>query len=159
MGVEPRTTGGLLPSFCVESPQKSSVGPALSPAATVVCKDVDAVSDETPEFRLSQCFGDCSPAEEATQGENTQRQRNIIARLVLQSSKCSQPLTPCIVSHCSVSAIVPNSAQPAADILSAVHFDPSGEYLATGDRGGRVVIFKKSDGGKSKVRRCYKGKA
>lgn len=38
----------------------------------------------------------------------------------------------------------------AADILSAVSFDQSGEYFATGDRGGRVVIFKKS-GGKAKV--------
>lgn len=57
-----------------------------------------------------------------------------------------------------MSAIVPNSARPAADILSAVHFDHSGEFLATGDRGGRVVIFKKSDGGKSKVRRFHKDK-
>lgn len=38
----------------------------------------------------------------------------------------------------------------AADILSAVSFDQSGEYFATGDRGGRVVIFKKS-GGEAKV--------
>ncbi len=33
-----------------------------------------------------------------------------------------------------------------ADILSAVQFDDKGEYLATGDRGGRVVIFKKGSG-------------
>ena len=42
----------------------------------------------------------------------------------------------------------------SADILSAVSFDQSGEYFATGDRGGRVVIFKKGDAGKPKVRTC-----
>ncbi|CAM9888376.1 unnamed protein product [Ectocarpus sp. 6 AP-2014] len=108
--VEARTAGSL-PSYCVESPALlSSVCPStLSPAATV-CKDDDVMSGKNaPEFKLSQCFGDCSPAEEATQ----------------------------------------------ADILSAVSFDDSGEYFATGDRGGRVVIFKKS-GGKAKMHSCGK---
>lgn len=36
-------------------------------------------------------------------------------------------------------------------MLSTVQFDSSGEYLATGDRGGRVVIFRKTDDGKAKV--------
>jgi len=31
--------------------------------------------------------------------------------------------------------------QTEADILSAVEFDQTGRYLATGDRGGRIVIF------------------
>ncbi len=31
-----------------------------------------------------------------------------------------------------------------ADVLSAVEFDPTGEYLATGDKGGRVVVFKRA---------------
>lgn len=68
--VEPRTAGGVLPSYCVESPAISSICPStLSPAATV-CKDDDVMSEKSaPEFKLSQCFGDCSPAEEATQGE------------------------------------------------------------------------------------------
>lgn len=30
-----------------------------------------------------------------------------------------------------------------ADLLSAVEFDTSGEFLATGDKGGRVVIFQR----------------
>lgn len=30
---------------------------------------------------------------------------------------------------------------PAADIISAVEFDHTGDHLATGDRGGRVVLF------------------
>ena len=30
-----------------------------------------------------------------------------------------------------------------ADIISAVEFDKTGEHLATGDRGGRVVLFER----------------
>jgi hypothetical protein len=29
------------------------------------------------------------------------------------------------------------------DIVSAVEFNETGEYIATGDRGGRVVIFER----------------
>jgi len=32
-----------------------------------------------------------------------------------------------------------------ADIISAVEFDSSGNYLATGDKGGRVVLFERND--------------
>jgi len=32
------------------------------------------------------------------------------------------------------------------DVISAVEFDTTGDYLATGDRGGRVVLFKREDG-------------
>lgn len=32
-----------------------------------------------------------------------------------------------------------------ADIISAIEFDKSGDHLATGDRGGRVVLFERSD--------------
>jgi hypothetical protein len=31
----------------------------------------------------------------------------------------------------------------AADVISAVEFDSDGSYLATGDKGGRVVLFEK----------------
>lgn len=36
-------------------------------------------------------------------------------------------------------------AASAADIISAVEFDETGRYLATGDRGGRVVLFERED--------------
>ncbi|KAL2917219.1 protein phosphatase 2A regulatory subunit cdc55 [Polyrhizophydium stewartii] len=36
-----------------------------------------------------------------------------------------------------------------ADIISAVEFDHTGDYLATGDRGGRVVLFERNEGKKS----------
>ncbi|XP_011624985.1 serine/threonine protein phosphatase 2A 55 kDa regulatory subunit B beta isoform isoform X1 [Amborella trichopoda] len=32
------------------------------------------------------------------------------------------------------------------DIISAIEFDKTGEHLATGDRGGRVVLFERADG-------------
>jgi serine/threonine-protein phosphatase 2A regulatory subunit B len=35
-----------------------------------------------------------------------------------------------------------------ADVLSAVKFDETGDYLATGDRGGRIVVFKRAEPGK-----------
>ena len=31
-----------------------------------------------------------------------------------------------------------------ADTVTAVEFDETGEHLATGDRGGRIVVFKQS---------------
>lgn len=37
-----------------------------------------------------------------------------------------------------------------ADIISAVEFDHTGDYLATGDKGGRVVLFERNDGVKKK---------
>lgn len=33
-----------------------------------------------------------------------------------------------------------------ADIISSVEFDHTGNYLATGDKGGRVVLFERNDG-------------
>ena len=38
-----------------------------------------------------------------------------------------------------------------ADIISAVEFDADGEKLATGDRGGRVVLFERIHQSKSAV--------
>jgi hypothetical protein len=31
-----------------------------------------------------------------------------------------------------------------ADVLSAVEFDTTGNYLATGDKGGRIVVFERA---------------
>lgn len=36
-----------------------------------------------------------------------------------------------------------------ADIISTVEFDHTGDYLATGDKGGRVVLFERNEGKKS----------
>jgi serine/threonine-protein phosphatase 2A regulatory subunit B len=32
-----------------------------------------------------------------------------------------------------------------ADIISTVEFDHTGNYLATGDKGGRVVLFERNE--------------
>lgn len=32
-----------------------------------------------------------------------------------------------------------------ADIISTVEFDQTGDYLATGDKGGRVVLFERNE--------------
>lgn len=45
---------------------------------------------------------------------------------------------PCHASTSSAGATV-----YAADIISAVTFDHTGQHLATGDRGGRVVLFER----------------
>ena len=47
--------------------------------------------------------------------------------------------------HSPSPTFTPNttSTLPPADIISAVEFDKSGEHLATGDRGGRVVLFER----------------
>ena len=33
----------------------------------------------------------------------------------------------------------------SADIISTVEFDATGNYLATGDKGGRVVLFERNE--------------
>ena len=39
--------------------------------------------------------------------------------------------------------LLTNVSCGAADIISAVEFDQTGQHLATGDRGGRVVLFER----------------
>eukprot|EP00850_Spirogloea_muscicola_P025849 SM004556S16096 [mRNA] locus=s4556:63:949:- [translate_table: standard] len=41
----------------------------------------------------------------------------------------------------------------AVDIISAIEFDRTGEHLATGDRGGRVVLFERFDSKEAKPRK------
>jgi hypothetical protein len=31
------------------------------------------------------------------------------------------------------------------DVLSAIEFDDTGDYIAVGDRGGRIVIFEREE--------------
>lgn len=33
----------------------------------------------------------------------------------------------------------------SVDIISSIEFDRTGDHLATGDRGGRVVLFERTD--------------
>lgn len=42
-----------------------------------------------------------------------------------------------------------------ADIISTVEFDHTGNYLATGDKGGRVVLFERNETVSSKCPTTY----
>ena len=42
-----------------------------------------------------------------------------------------------------------------ADILSTVEFDSEGDFLATGDKGGRIVVFERADSGKVSIDSNY----
>lgn len=44
-----------------------------------------------------------------------------------------------------VSGTYADFAFSKADIISTVEFDQTGNYLATGDKGGRVVLFERND--------------
>ena len=46
---------------------------------------------------------------------------------------------------------------PSADIISTVEFNHDGEFLATGDKGGRVVVFQRDGTRVSLVLFSYSG--
>jgi len=106
----------------------------------------------TPEF--SQCFGDKAALEELTDGAYPCVDLIIQAPLpsVLQSVTTSVALLAIHTYHRSYSRLLSsffNVFPAAADLLTAVEFDDTGDYLATGDRGGRVVLFERGDDIKS----------
>jgi serine/threonine-protein phosphatase 2A regulatory subunit B len=35
------------------------------------------------------------------------------------------------------------------DVISAMAFDPSGNYIALGDKAGRLIVFERSDNGQN----------
>lgn len=54
---------------------------------------------------------------------------------------------PCILSQyhdCLANLYFPSVCH-IADIISTVEFDHTGDYLATGDKGGRVVLFERNE--------------
>ena len=67
-------------------------------------------------WRFAQCFGDKAEVEDITEGE---------------SALVRSPSIACSAG--------------AADIISTVEFDATGNYLATGDKGGRVVLFERNE--------------
>lgn len=85
-----------------------------------------------PEF--SQCFGDKAALEELTDGASMLNPSIIFESRFGRRRHLKPPgLSPSFL------------ASTAADLLTAIEFDQDGEYLATGDKGGRVVIFQKGD--------------
>ena len=49
------------------------------------------------------------------------------------------------VDHYPETAFQEADVFDAADIISTVEFDHTGNYLATGDKGGRVVLFERNE--------------
>jgi serine/threonine-protein phosphatase 2A regulatory subunit B len=75
-------------------------------------------------WRFAQCFGDKGEVEDITEG------------------KCERRETLCT---CQISTDYPRHFAHTADIISTVEFDSTGNYLATGDKGGRVVLFERNE--------------
>lgn len=48
--------------------------------------------------------------------------------------------------HCKLTFFLSFYYRFVADIISTVEFDHTGDYLATGDKGGRVVLFERNEG-------------
>lgn len=74
-----------------------------------------------------RCFGDKGDVEDITEGK----------RLLLSS------LSPFNSSFYGIDRMLTHHR--TADIISTVEFDQTGNYLATGDKGGRVVLFERND--------------
>ena len=49
------------------------------------------------------------------------------------------------VCRLDISRVLTTNAVLLADIISTVEFDSTGNYLATGDKGGRVVLFERNE--------------
>ncbi|KAG0709402.1 WD40-repeat-containing domain protein [Suillus ampliporus] len=71
-------------------------------------------------WRFAQCFGDKGEVDDITEG-------------------------PCTPSDRLSGSTDPHRWDTAADIISTVEFDATGNYLATGDKGGRVVLFERNE--------------
>ncbi|KAG2136296.1 WD40-repeat-containing domain protein [Suillus cothurnatus] len=71
-------------------------------------------------WRFAQCFGDKGEVDDITEG-------------------------PCTHSDRLSGSTDPHRWDTAADIISTVEFDATGNYLATGDKGGRVVLFERNE--------------
>lgn len=82
--------------------------------------DTEAPSNQ---WRFAQCFGDKGEVEDITEGWSTHSLRlGAISNVLI-----------CVLTVVS------------ADIISTVEFDHTGDYLATGDKGGRVVLFERNE--------------
>ncbi|KAF7814164.1 serine/threonine protein phosphatase 2A 55 kDa regulatory subunit B beta isoform isoform X2 [Senna tora] len=108
------------------------------------------------EWKFSQVFG------ERTAGEEVQEGFGFMLSIYFGSWFSSHFLFRlpghCViivgqVVICSLNGLTaPNSNErpklprsSTVDIISAIEFDKSGDHLATGDRGGRVVLFERTD--------------
>jgi hypothetical protein len=92
-----------------------------SGSSTPTARSVRALQpdDASGQWRFSQCFGDKS--EEAAE-------------------ICDGTMT----TICEYEYLYKSESFRVGDIISAVEFDRTGEFLASGDRAGRVVLFRRN---------------
>jgi len=79
-----------------------------------------------------RCFGDKGDVEDITEGKAGPLP--FTGYLVLGDAVSS-----------SLGALPSLTSLFLADIISTVEFDHTGNYLATGDKGGRVVLFERNE--------------
>lgn len=85
-------------------------------------------------WRFAQCFGDKGEVEDITEGMSFY----LHFTYHTPNSDPTNPSNDPVLLSCSPSV-------PPADIISTVEFDSTGNYLATGDKGGRVVLFERNE--------------
>ena len=100
----------------------------MAPSAmegVVTQSDLDRIEEENRSLQArwlnasSRCFGDKGDVEDITEG--------------------------CLHRPIHNHAQLANIFILLADIISTVEFDHTGNYLATGDKGGRVVLFERNE--------------
>lgn len=131
-----------------------------------------------PLWHFAQVFGERQPGDEIQDGEDAAAPVSARPRRSAGSGRGVRSCLPCPAerqhdacsfpascvtqrlprprSRCRVSracgliadAFVMFWPISAADIISAIEFDATGDQLATGDRGGRVVLFQRVDSGR-----------
>lgn len=126
------------------------------------------------DWNFSQVFGERTPGEEVQDGRahtrtHVESMTNVhlcdstlqMPKLLLTSfpphhrSDPSNPRFLCAKKATTRHVFIASDRRrvaltlPTADIISAVEFDKTGEHLATGDRGGRVVLFERLHSSKS----------
>ena len=63
----------------------------------------------------------------------------------LVTKEMSRTLLKVSILGLSMQAVAAAENIVKADIISTVEFDHTGNYLATGDKGGRVVLFERNE--------------
>ncbi|KAK2983831.1 hypothetical protein RJ640_008507 [Escallonia rubra] len=119
------------------------------------------------EWKFSQVFGERTAGEEVQEGINEYVESKVGERLPAVASVGFQSSSSArmdllqkadvfvtlgtvnssiyqIDSGCTIQGSV-RSNFLLVDIISAIEFDKTGDHLATGDRGGRVVLFERTD--------------
>lgn len=97
-------------------------------------------------WAFRQVFGDRDSQEEPADGPQRARHRRTplaLARACSAAAARARCAARARRRRGALSAVPPSPR--AEDLISAVQFDQTGDYLATGDRGGRVVIFESSE--------------